>query len=620
MKSKLINIIIIPCFLIFFVSCTNEKAVNQIVDKNGDPIEDASIVVLSDSDQQHNILFSNQYGIFNFNNLKLKSDTSKFVLLAEGYVPYYNPSFVVSKMKKELDNLQSKPDKKGVEINFIIKDCKGCPENFKDFIAIKILNYPYSQEFIYLEDSIYKIIVYSNWFDSVLENNGNIYIISEIPCCMYQLHTLDSQSFSPIKDDINGKGENDIGLVIADTPVKECYIEINFESNRIDYPNRTWVEIDKNFSFYKNKNDTSKTPGGSIEIHDSDNFDKKIFINECNFSGSINSKISFKNAIFLKKVTFNNVNFNDSVDFSKSQFFSSLTFDQVTFKKNANFECVDFAKELILNDIKFNSVSFTYSQMPLSIKIFEVSIEEDAEMLNILSNRVFGQSKFTIYNSDCQKIKLIFNEDNFMLQPIYNKNLNVLADFNSYYNRIQNLNLAHDLMLSTYQKLVDKAKFEGYKASYEFLDKEYKKFYYHNCEENYTWSVFINWLQKNWWGYGYDKELIIRNTLIIFLFFVIINIFVLKKLARDVYKDNNIIETLNSEGVMPIVIFLKRIPMSVFYTSIIFFVVSINLDRLKYKENLKGKRFLWLVYFGLIYVSGLVCIGYLANFILSNGA
>jgi hypothetical protein len=71
---------------------------------------------------------------------------------------------------------------------------------------------------------------------------------------------------------------------------------------------------------------------------------------------------------------------------------------------------------------------------------------------------------------------------------------------------------------------------------------------------------------------------------------------------------------------MPIVIFLKRIPMSVFYTSIIFFVISIDLKKLKYKENLTGFKWLWLFYFGVIYISGLVCMGYLANFVLTGGA
>ena len=63
---------------------------------------------------------------------------------------------------------------------------------------------------------------------------------------------------------------------------------------------------------------------------------------------------------------------------------------------------------------------------------------------------------------------------------------------------------------------------------------------------------------------------------------------------------------------------IKTLPIAFFYTGLIFFGLKFTTENLKYKENLIGWRFFNLVYFFVIYISGLVCLGYLANFILST--
>ena len=78
----------------------------------------------------------------------------------------------------------------------------------------------------------------------------------------------------------------------------------------------------------------------------------------------------------------------------------------------------------------------------------------------------------------------------------------------------------YEIKANVYEELLANQKTEGSTQSYEILDKEYREFQYTDSESQYPqwWGHTLNWIDKNWWGYGYDKELVIRNVLLILTF------------------------------------------------------------------------------------------------------
>jgi len=343
------------------------------------------------------------------------------------------------------------------------------------------------------------------------------------------------------------------------------------------------------------------------------NFENTLFISQCKFQGdssevNIVRNANFHNACFKHDVTFENIRFIGNTNFKKTQFFGEVVFKNVIFEKFADFSGSEFGKKVILETINFDSVSFIGSQLPYKLYYSNVKIANDFDMREIFLNRKYGESEFNFTKTDCEKINAVFKEKHLDFN-ITNRN-ETSVETNHYD--------TNDVNVAYFHKLLNRAKNEGYEKSYEVIDKRYREFLYHNKENWKIWFKIQNWIDKTWWDYGYNKQLIFRNTLVLFFMFVFLSIFLVKKMARDVYVDEEILKLLRYEDPIPIFNFLKKIPISVYYTSIIFFVISISLNRLKYRENLKGFNCLWLFYFAIMYLTGLVCLGYLVNYVITK--
>lgn len=143
--------------------------------------------------------------------------------------------------------------------------------------------------------------------------------------------------------------------------------------------------------------------------------------------------------------------------------------------------------------------------------------------------------------------------------------------------------------------------------------------YTHSRSDNTKsgWGQLRNWIDKHWWGYGYSKELIVINSIILYLLFSFINTFFLKHLTTKVYKAEKINEYWEETKGSVAQIFIKSIPFSLFYTAQIFFGFKFDVDKLMYKENLQGWKIFNLVYFITIFLSGLICLAYLMNYVLT---
>jgi hypothetical protein len=118
-----------------------------------------------------------------------------------------------------------------------------------------------------------------------------------------------------------------------------------------------------------------------------------------------------------------------------------------------------------------------------------------------------------------------------------------------------------------------------------------------------------------WDNFGYEKELIFRNTAVLFLIFLIINCVLFRRLYFDVYTLDSLKEyvaRINPNLISKPRYWVKIFPYSMYFTLLIFFGLRMNLQtlRLEYKW--------WAFYLFLQYLIGLICLAYLVNFVVAT--
>ena len=241
-----------------------------------------------------------------------------------------------------------------------------------------------------------------------------------------------------------------------------------------------------------------------------------------------------------------------------------------------------------------------YCTLPYYLDLSGIQLKGDnLDLTNSTVNKKYGKCLINLVNADIEKIKLRYS----MFELYFPDKDDLTSDMNT----------------NIYERLLKTQKDNGFTSSYEKLDKDYAEFKY--LKSGKYWSIIgvpLNFLDKNWWGYGYDKMLIIRNTLFIFILFSIINCIFFGWIINiyDVPNLKDLAEVVIAKNV--ILQRIKTLPIAFFYTGLIFFGLKFSTENLKYKENLIGWRFFNLVYFFVIYLGGLVCLGYMANLILSK--
>ncbi len=336
-------------------------------------------------------------------------------------------------------------------------------------------------------------------------------------------------------------------------------------------------------------------------------YEKPVDFSFVNF----NSRTTFL-SVFDTPATFKNAKFNSTVEFNASQFFGPVNFSGTTFKEDAIFLLTTFTYDANFNESHFKSLAmfgravfglkasfhkarfdttvlFTYSELPDTLDFSYVTTKKVIDFTYTTKENFSEVCKINLLGTDINKIRLRY--DRFQL----------------YFPK--NTNFEHKL--NVYEQLLNKTKKDGYIESYEKLDTEYKYIVYKHKNE---WLK--HFFDKYWWDYGYKKERIILNTFILFLFFCLVNTLMINHLINNVYVLQNLkrlSQTIMHKGMKRV---FRHFTLSVFYTSLIFFGLKFSIEKLKYEENLLGLKVFNLLYFALMYISGLICLGYLANFII----
>lgn len=385
--------------------------------------------------------------------------------------------------------------------------------------------------------------------------------------------------------------------------------EVNFYHSRLDsvdlqqrdfynYVNFANAIIKKKTNFFLckflSKADFGSTGfWGPVEISNT-NFNDLAYFLRANFADqahfigtNFNGEAMFEGAEFVKDVHFIADTFKVRAAFLNCRFKGFTEFQQCSFKGKTSFTDSRFYDDVSFKEAAFwGPINFTNAIFYKSLDFSNIQNITNRIDLTVIKTELTPNTKvkrgINLTNTDISKFKL---------------------DYSLFY-LIFDTTATFEYRSNVYQSLLNNFKNDGYTESYELLDKEYKTFLYNHKQEK-----FFLWLDKYWWGFGYSKYFIFYWILGFIATFTFINLFFYPYLNKEVYKVGNV-KTF----------YLFRTPkkiLSVFYyslvyTAVLFFSLSVKL------ENLKYKYWIAVIYIFLIYISGIVCIAYLANFVITK--
>ena len=251
---------------------------------------------------------------------------------------------------------------------------------------------------------------------------------------------------------------------------------------------------------------------------------------------------------------------------------------------------------IVLDSSKIqNVISFKGFHLPDSVKLNRLIFENSYSFIDFSGFIPSGKRKCKLILKDIDVSKIKLNYAYFQLDAKQPE----VPDY---------------VLESIYKAILDEQKKEGYSDGLEKIDKEYKRFKYIHTG---SWSGYLqNWIEKLWWDYGYHKIFIVRNSLFLMMVCFIINLTCYRKLIFETY----IIEEFK-EAYINLNVAKKRtegfkiIRTAVYclvYTAYIFWGFKISLERLKLKNLVLA---LWVI---TQYTIGIICLAYLANFIITR--
>lgn len=353
------------------------------------------------------------------------------------------------------------------------------------------------------------------------------------------------------------------------------------------------------------------------------NLTKQLFLNaffDTTYLDNLNSSIKFDSCQFNGKTYFNNLYFDSLVSFDGVHFNGRVEFSELTLNEGFSFNKAIFKKNLHFHDISFENsqgiFSFNASKLPDTIffdwnkRIPEVDFTE----ADFSDNKIHYIS---LIRSDISKIKIDYDHFALHFKNCVDKDIPNLEK------------------IPVYEELLKNFKDRGQLHDYQKLDEEYI---------NYKWSLkklklpgipplslhFLGSISKLWWDYGYEKELVFFWTLIFISIFTLITFLKLNYLNREVYPINTIpiVPIFNNNinfsikqvfhnwlgknlKIYNFQKLLTRVWYSFLYTSSIFFRLSLKINDINFTKR-------WALYLILVYLVGLICLAYMANYVLQK--
>lgn len=325
--------------------------------------------------------------------------------------------------------------------------------------------------------------------------------------------------------------------------------------------------------------------------------DSTLFYNDVLFHNvhiqkwAIPSNLTISNSSFHDNIVFDYGEYQDGISFTNNSM-KALSLSNIILRGNIEFERSVIKSKIKISSVILDSANIYFINTILPDTIVIDDIRGNGEIY-------FNEANFTDtshYNSRTgsyfKKHLLIMKADE--ISKIHIDYRYFKLGFQDSKTKGKILNYEKEVI---YEKMLENFKRNGQPESYKLLDIEYQEFKIK--------FRLVRWVLKWWWNYGYNKELVFRNTLILLFIFWSINLCFLPYLVLNVYAVQNI----------PVYIvgkFWRRLWFSFIYTLLIFFSLNIKYDNLKFKERIGS------MYILILHIVGLICLGYIANYVIQR--
>jgi hypothetical protein len=319
------------------------------------------------------------------------------------------------------------------------------------------------------------------------------------------------------------------------------------------------------------------------------------------------SSIRFLSDTFFNTAKIDYATFKEWADFSYCRFDTDVEFDFDTIQsfglsgasihRNIFFEGTQFNKNAYFNNLELGDSAkmfFLDTTLPDSLffsNIIKIPSEIDLTIANYKSpgrydcHDNYNKHNIFLYQTDVSKLHFNYKFFNLIFEDNMHKT-----------------HILEDERIAMYESVLKNFKDRGQLESYRLLDLEYQKYKWGKPYFHWLW-----WLPFIWWNYGYTKELIFLWTIGLLLVFTFINYFCLEYLNEKVYKvDFNSAMPKSGPSI------LRKLWHSFLYTSSIFFRLNLK------SENFKFNRAWYAAYILIINILGIICMAYLANYVIQK--
>lgn len=285
------------------------------------------------------------------------------------------------------------------------------------------------------------------------------------------------------------------------------------------------------------------------------------------------------------KAVFDSTTFGGGVSFDGAEMNDTLSFYQNTFTDDVSFDDAKLPGFFNLSDLTISDtahITFVRTILPDTFSFGYNSNIPEIDLTYCSGIRHADVCHIFLYHTDISKLKLDY------------------IHFKLYFHNFRGDEIDDESKEVVYESLLKNFKDRGQNESFRLLDIEYQDF-----KLAHSSLSFLRWLPKYWWNYGYNKELVFKWAALFLLIFSIINFVFLGYFNRDVYPISYV-STPNLRKP------LLRLWYAFVYSSSIFWGVSIKL------ENMKFDRVFSCIYILLFYTLGIICLAYMANFVLQK--
>ncbi len=335
--------------------------------------------------------------------------------------------------------------------------------------------------------------------------------------------------------------------------------------------------------------DNAKGIGGSLNMSN-DTFKADLRIK----SSEINT-VDIQNCVIDSTLIIRNSNIQSSLSLKETNIKWILQIENVKFSDSAS---LSFYNTQLPKNIYFRNITSTQKEIDLTIANFEDSTHYS-------KNGKYIRHSIGFYKTDISQIH--FDYIHFRL---------ALFDGKQY------KETSFDQSRALYEAVLKNFKDRGQMLSYQLCDIEYRDFLWQR-KWYYEWEVidkvqgnyiflggkyislteWMSYIPKLWNNYGYNKGRVFGWALaFLCLFTVLTYFFFLDTLNEYVYRIKSV--PLNNQR--------KSWWYSFVYTASVFFLISLKVENIKFEKR-------WhVVYLMAMYIVGIICLAYIANYIITR--